>query len=100
MKNFFRRKAAVGAAKEFLKGYKCLTERGVGRVDGAIEKILAYEGVIKNNKKVKLARVAEMEEMVYGLMMFREGNEGGFAEFERVGTIGLLEKFIKSRGKI
>ena len=104
MRKFFLRRSAVGAAKKFLKGYKCLTERGVGRIDKVIEKLSRYGEEVKKCGKTGLGEMVEFDMFVYevcrGLMEFKKGTLGGFVEFEESRCLERLAEFVERKGRV
>ena len=104
MKIFFKRRAAVRAAKKFLKGYKCLTKNGEGRINGVVKAFDEYLAAVEKGKKVKLEYLTELVEKVsdiaIGLMYFKNGNEFGFKYFEDNKILDKLVEFINKKGRV
>lgn len=104
MEIFLKRRAAVRAAKKFLKGYKCLTENGERRINDAVKAFDKYLTVVEKCKKVKLEYYTELVDKVsdiaIGLMYFKNGNEFGFKYFEDNKILDKIVEFINKKGRV
>ena len=91
------------AAKEFLRGYKGLTENGVGRIDRLCAAMYNLWSAYANCKKCRLEDIDRYDlilNIIDGLMGLMEGTEGGFVVFENNDTLGKLEILVKSGGRV
>lgn len=94
MKKFLERRVRR-AGIEFLVGWKCLTEKGKGRIDKFCKVLRKLA-----TKEVELNYIGYIDDIVMGLEMFKSGTEGGFVDFEKLDTLNKIRVLIESGGNV